>query len=805
MSRPRILVVDDEPFNVDFLAQELDDLGYDVVTASNGLEALERVHSQRPDLVLLDIMMPVLDGFAVLERLKADDATRDLPVVVISAVNDLTSIVRGIRCGADDWLPKPFEPVLLEARIRSGLDRKLRRDREIDYLHQVEKLTSAADSVRNSAYDEAVVAGVADRDDALGNLARVFRDMAREVVAREQRLRRQLRQLALDVEEQRAGARGSMASFVPIDRRAALARGGELPSSTRGTALFADISGFTPLTESLARELGLQRGAEEITRHVNRVHDRLIDRVHAHGGSAIAFGGDALTCWFDEDDGKRALACAAAMQREMQAFAAVEMPGGGVVAIGLKVALARGEARRFLVGDPAAQRHDVVAGALLDRLSRAEACAHRGEIVATRGVAIEGIASVSEWRDDDVAVLDVGIAPADDAPSTRDVVVDDAVAESFVPPAIREKVRAGQSAFLSELRPAASLFLRFAGIDYDADADAARKLDALTRFVQQDVAAPHDGTLLQLATGDKGSHFHLTFGAPRAHHDDATRAVRAALAWQQATSRFGFVRDVTAGIAYGPIRAGAYGNAARRAYSVMGDTVNLAARLMGAAADGTTLCDAEIHRLAQEDVSFEALPAIAVKGKASPVAVYRPLAAPPARAPVTAQMLIDRLTPAEQSTLKLASVIGCEFAAHALEALCGDERERALLRSSLEALAARRVFSRIECDGEPTFRFVDAAVRDAAYECMLFAQRRQLHRAVAQWYEQRHEADLGPHYATLAYHWQAAEESARAIDYLEKAGERAQRSGALADARRFYDESLAIERRAAIPRNAAIE
>jgi CheY-like chemotaxis protein len=118
MSRPKILVVDDEPFNVDFLAQELDDLGYDVVTASNGLEALEQAHAQRPDLVLLDIMMPVLDGFAVLERLKADDATRDLPVVVISAVYDLASIVRGLGGGADDWLPKPFEPVLLEARMR---------------------------------------------------------------------------------------------------------------------------------------------------------------------------------------------------------------------------------------------------------------------------------------------------------------------------------------------------------------------------------------------------------------------------------------------------------------------------------------------------------------------------------------------------------------------------------------------------------------------------------------------------------------------------------------------------------------
>ena len=175
--------------------------------------------------------------------------------------------------------------------------------------------------------------------------------------------------------------------------------------------------------------------------------------------------------------------------------------------------------------------------------------------------------------------------------------------------------------------------------------------------------------------------------------------MRAALAWQQATWRFAFVRDVGAGIAYGSIRAGAYGNAAQRVYSVMGDTVNLAARLMREAAEGTTLCDGEIRRLAQENVSFEALPPIAVKGKASRIAVFRPLAQSPANAPVNAQMLIDRLSPAEQSTLKLASVIGCEFATPALEALCADEHERSLLRGSLEALAARRVLTRVESVG----------------------------------------------------------------------------------------------------------
>lgn len=127
-NRPKILIVDDEPFNVDYLEQELADLNYDTVSASNGQEALDRVQAESPDLVLLDIMMPVMDGFAVLARMKADSKLRDIPVIIISAMNDLQSVVKGIEQGAEDYLPKPFEPVLLHARISSSLEKKRLRD-----------------------------------------------------------------------------------------------------------------------------------------------------------------------------------------------------------------------------------------------------------------------------------------------------------------------------------------------------------------------------------------------------------------------------------------------------------------------------------------------------------------------------------------------------------------------------------------------------------------------------------------------------------------------------------------------------
>ena len=139
MSPYKILIVDDEPFNVDYLEQELESAEYEIASAANGLEALSKVQSEAPDLVLLDIMMPVMDGFEVLGRLKANPATRELPVIVISAENNLKSVVKGIQLGAEDYLPKPFEPTLLHARISSSLEKKHLRDLEQLYLKGLER------------------------------------------------------------------------------------------------------------------------------------------------------------------------------------------------------------------------------------------------------------------------------------------------------------------------------------------------------------------------------------------------------------------------------------------------------------------------------------------------------------------------------------------------------------------------------------------------------------------------------------------------------------------------------------------
>jgi class 3 adenylate cyclase len=127
----------------------------------------------------------------------------------------------------------------------------------------------------------------------------------------------------------------TLSVYLPIDRRQAMARGEPLPDRSDGAAVIADVSGFTPLTEALARELGPQRGAEEITRYLNQVYDALIAEVERYHGSVVGFSGDAITCWFDGDDGRRATTCAVQMQHAMEQFSRITLPSGPAITLAL--------------------------------------------------------------------------------------------------------------------------------------------------------------------------------------------------------------------------------------------------------------------------------------------------------------------------------------------------------------------------------------------------------------------------------------------------------------------------------------
>ena len=140
MPRPsKILIVDAEPFNVDYLEQELEDLGYATVSASNGQEALAKVAAESPDLILLDVMMPIMDGFAVCRMLKGNDETRLIPIVIMTALDGIEDRIRGIEAGADDFLTKPVNQRELMARIQTTLKLKHTVDREIGELRWIKE------------------------------------------------------------------------------------------------------------------------------------------------------------------------------------------------------------------------------------------------------------------------------------------------------------------------------------------------------------------------------------------------------------------------------------------------------------------------------------------------------------------------------------------------------------------------------------------------------------------------------------------------------------------------------------------
>jgi len=198
-----LLVVDDNSMNRIMLSRYITKLGYRSSLAENGRQALEKLQAEPFDLVLLDVQMPEMDGYAVLEHLKAHPRLRDIPVIMISAVDELESVVKCIELGAQDYLPKPFNPVLLRARLTACLERKRLRDQEIDYLQQVGRVSAAAAAIKANTFQPESLDEVAGRSDELGQLALVFQEMARQVYAREQQLQRQVQQLRIEIDQAR--------------------------------------------------------------------------------------------------------------------------------------------------------------------------------------------------------------------------------------------------------------------------------------------------------------------------------------------------------------------------------------------------------------------------------------------------------------------------------------------------------------------------------------------------------------------------------------------------------------------------
>jgi adenylate cyclase len=342
-----VLVVDDDEANRNVLGRRLAKLGYGIVEACDGVEALERL--ARPDagidLVLLDVMMPRLDGFAVLERHRADASIRHIPVIMISALDDMASIVRCIEAGAEDYLPKPFDPVLLKARVAACMEKKRLRDAERDLLAQVE------------AWNAELEQRVADQV---------------EQVERFSLMRR----------------------FVPPQLVDVLAEGGtSMLQSHRAeiTVLFCDLRGFTSFAE--------RSEPEDVMAVLREMHDALGPAVFEQGGTLSAFTGDGMMVFFNdpvpcEGPERRAVALGLAMRDRSERLAVEWKRRGHDLRLG--VGIATGHATCGQVGFEGRFEYTAI-GTVMNLAARLCGQALGGEVLAAeRVVAALGDSVVSE-------------------------------------------------------------------------------------------------------------------------------------------------------------------------------------------------------------------------------------------------------------------------------------------------------------------------------------------------------------------------------------------------------------------------
>lgn len=406
-------------------------------------------------------------------------------------------------------------------------------------------------------------------------------------------------------------------TFVPTDRAHALVAGSGLPARAEGLALFADIAGFTPLCESLAAAHGTQRGSEVLATTIEGVFGAIGEAVHAHGGSVVAFAGDALTCWFAGDAADHAVAAALEMQLVMSTSGAVTVPGGGVIELGLKVGVAAGTCTRVLAGDPGVQQFDVASGEAIDRCAAAEKVAVRGEVVVDARVmaALGGRLRIVEHRDGHAVVAALDVVP-DAVPwprlDERDFPADEL--SRWVQATVFERLTASDEPLLAEFRPVAPVFLGVNGIDHDRPEDVA-ELDRVVRHTQTTVTL-HGGVLLSVLAGDKGTYLVMVFGAPVNHGDERRRAVAAA---QELRAAFG--DRVRIGVHAGRVFAGLFRGTVFSTYSFLGDVANTAARLMGAARPGQVLIGAPAARELDRRFQLDPLEPLQLKGLDAPVAV----------------------------------------------------------------------------------------------------------------------------------------------------------------------------------------
>jgi adenylate cyclase len=339
--RPLILVVDDIADNVEIARLRLESQGYEVAAAGDGEEALQKAAALRPDLLLLDWMMPKLDGLETVRRLKADPDLRFIPVILLTAKSETGEVVRGLDAGADDYLTKPFEHAALLARVRAML--------RIKALNDQVKAQAAALAELNATLEERVAAQVAELE-RVGRLKRFLPPQVVDVV---------------------------------------LAEGAEslLESHRRDIAvLFCDLRGFTAFTEGAE--------PEEVMRVIGEYHAVVGPLVQSFGGTLDHYAGDGVMVFFNDpvpcdDPEMRAVGLADAIRGAMRTLAGEWRRRGH--ALGCGMGIAQGYATLGRIGF--ADRMDYAAiGTVTNLAARLCAEAADGQILVSERIAaaVEG-------------------------------------------------------------------------------------------------------------------------------------------------------------------------------------------------------------------------------------------------------------------------------------------------------------------------------------------------------------------------------------------------------------------------------
>lgn len=278
-NRGLVLVVDDDAANRDVLARRLGRLGYAVCEAENGRRALELMAARPVDLVLLDLNMPDVDGYAVLQARHADAQLRDIPTIMISASADMTSVVRCIEMGAEDHLGKPFDPVLLEARVGACLEKKRLRDQERALLATVSRQAEAL-----AEWNTTLEARVAEQIEELGRMARLRRFLSP-----------QLADLVVSTGDE--GVLGTHRRDIAV--------------------LFVDLSGFTAFSETSE--------PEDVMAVLREFHEELGRLVAEFEATVGFFAGDGMMVFFNDP-----LPCAEPADRAVRMAVAMRERLGGL-------------------------------------------------------------------------------------------------------------------------------------------------------------------------------------------------------------------------------------------------------------------------------------------------------------------------------------------------------------------------------------------------------------------------------------------------------------------------------------------